>query len=82
MIPPDAVPKNALPPSRPPAPSREYGFAVAAVAVSTAVAFAMFPFFELTNLVMLYLLGTLAVAVRGYRRGPAALSSALSVLWF
>jgi len=60
---------------------REYGFALAAVAVSTALSFAMFPRFELTNLVMVYLLGTLAVATRG-QRGPAALSSILSVLCF
>jgi K+-sensing histidine kinase KdpD len=59
----------------------EYGFAIAAVAVSTAVCFAMFPHLELTNLVMVYLLGTLVVASRGYR-GPAALSSLLSVLCF
>jgi len=67
--------------SRPRSPLQEYGFAVAAVAAATAVAFVMFPIFELTNLVMLYLLGTLVVATRGHR-GPAALSSALSVLCF
>ena len=61
--------------------AREYGFALGAVAVCTAGAFVMFPFFERTNLVMLYLLGTLAVATRGHR-GPSALSSALSVLCF
>src|SRR5579864_8484627 len=60
---------------------REYGFAVVAVAVCTAICFAIFPRFELTNLVMVYLLGTLAVAARG-RRGPAALSAALGVLCF
>jgi two-component system sensor histidine kinase KdpD len=60
---------------------REYGFAIAAVAVATAVCFAMFEHFELTNLVMVYLLGTLVVATRG-QRGPAAFSSALSVLCF
>jgi K+-sensing histidine kinase KdpD len=59
----------------------EYGFAVAAVAVSTALCFVMFPHFELTNLVMVYLLGTLAVASRGHR-GPAALSAVLSVICF
>jgi two-component system, OmpR family, sensor histidine kinase KdpD len=60
---------------------REYGFAVASVAVSSAVCFAMYPRFELTNLVMVYLLGTLAVAARGHR-GPAAFSSLASVLCF
>jgi two-component system sensor histidine kinase KdpD len=51
------------------------------VAVCTAICFAMFPFFALSNLVMVYLLGTLIVAARG-QRGPAALSSALGVLCF
>lgn len=61
--------------------AREYLFALAAVGLSTAVCFVLFPFLELTNLVMIYLLGVLAVAVRGYR-GPAALASSLSVLAF
>src|SRR5437660_1201382 len=60
---------------------RDYGFATAMVVGSTAVAFVMFPFFEQTNLVMVYLLGTLWVAARG-QRGPAALSALLSVLCF
>jgi len=59
----------------------EYLFAVTAVAVATAVCFAMFPFLELTNLVMVYLLATTWVATRGHR-GPAALASAMSVLSF
>jgi len=63
------------------APLREYAFALAAVAAATAVSFVLYPFFSLTNLVMLYLLATLAVAARGHR-GPAALSSAMSVLCF
>src|SRR6267142_350407 len=62
-------------------PFKEYGFAIFCVGVSTAVCFAMYGHFELTNLVMVYLLGTLAVAARGHR-GPAAFSSALSVLCF
>jgi two-component system sensor histidine kinase KdpD len=67
--------------AKPSAPLKEYGFAVVVAGASTAIAFAIFPHLELTNLVMLYLLGTLAVAARG-RRGPAALSSVLSVLCF
>ncbi|MBK8870347.1 MAG: DUF4118 domain-containing protein [Elusimicrobia bacterium] len=59
----------------------EYGIATMAVGICTAVCFAMFPFFELTNLVMVYLLGVLAVAARG-RRGPAVAASVLSVLGF
>lgn len=60
---------------------RDYGIAGVAVGISTVVCFAMFPFFELTNLVMVYLLGVLAVAARG-RRGPAAAASILGVLCF
>lgn len=60
---------------------KEYGFAVLCVMVCTAVCFAMYSRFELTNLVMVYLLGTLAVAARGHR-GPAAFYSASSVLCF
>jgi len=60
---------------------REYGFAVAAVALCTVVAFTMYRHFELTNLVMVYLVGTLVVAARGQRR-PAALCAFLSVLCF
>ncbi len=41
----------------------------------------MYSHFELTNLVMVYLVGTLAVATQG-QRGPAALSALLSVLCF
>jgi len=60
---------------------RDYSFAVAVPALATAVSFVLYPYLELTNLVMVYLLGTLAVAARGHR-GPAALSAAASVLCF
>jgi K+-sensing histidine kinase KdpD len=60
---------------------KEYGFAVAVVAVCTVVCFTMFRHFELTNLVMVYLIGTLAVAARGHR-GPAAFYAVSSVLCF
>jgi two-component system sensor histidine kinase KdpD len=60
---------------------REYGVAVAAVGLATAVSFILSTFFEPTNLAMIYLLGALAVAVRG-RRGPVVAASILSVLCF
>jgi len=60
---------------------RHYSYAVAAAILATAISFLLYPYLELTNLVMVYLLGTLAVAARGYRR-PAALSAVLSVLCF
>jgi two-component system, OmpR family, sensor histidine kinase KdpD len=59
----------------------EYGLALAAVAVCTGLCFAMFPFVQLINLVMAYLLVTLLVAARG-NRGPAVLSSVLGILCF
>ncbi|MBV9080371.1 MAG: DUF4118 domain-containing protein [Elusimicrobia bacterium] len=61
--------------------ARDYLFAALAVALSTGVSFLAFPFLHPTNLVMFYILGTLAVAARGHR-GPAAASCALGVLAF
>ena len=58
-----------------------YGMATAVVAVCTAVAWAMFPYFSLSNLIMVYLLGVVGVATRA-SRGPTVLASVLSVLAF
>jgi two-component system, OmpR family, sensor histidine kinase KdpD len=60
---------------------RDYALSVAAVVLCTGISAVMVRYFELTNLVMVYLLGTLLVSLRG-RRGPAALSAVLSVLCF
>lgn len=64
-----------------PDPPREYGLSLAAAALCTAACFALFSVSSLTDLVMVYLVGTLVVALRG-RRGPALLSSLLGVLCF
>ncbi len=58
-----------------------YAWAVAVSGACTAMAFAMFPHFELVNLVMVYLLG---VTVAGLRlgRGPAVLTTVLNVAAF
>ncbi len=58
-----------------------YGWAVTITALCTAMAFAMYPRFELSNLVMIYLLG---VTVAGLRlgRGPSALTAVLNVVAF
>ncbi|HYX75255.1 MAG TPA: sensor histidine kinase KdpD [Steroidobacteraceae bacterium] len=58
-----------------------YGWAAAISAVCTLIAFAMFRRFELSNLVMIYLLG---VTVAGLRlgRGPSALTAVLNVAAF
>jgi two-component system sensor histidine kinase KdpD len=58
-----------------------YAEAAGTVAVSTAVAWLVFPYLELSNLVMLYLLGVVAVA-RRRGRGPSVLASVLSVAAF
>lgn len=58
-----------------------YAWAVAATAICTAVAWFMLGHFGLSNLIMVYLLGVVAVATR-YGRGPSVLSSFLSVVLF
>jgi two-component system sensor histidine kinase KdpD len=66
-----------------PAPIRwdRYAWAVFTTAVCTAIAFVLYPRFELSNLVMLYLLG---VTIAGLRlgRGPSLLTSLLNVAAF
>jgi two-component system sensor histidine kinase KdpD len=64
-----------------PAGATAYGLAVLAVLVSTGAAAVMFPHFELSNIVMAYLLGVVAVAAR-LGRGPAVLAVLLSVAAF
>jgi two-component system, OmpR family, sensor histidine kinase KdpD len=58
-----------------------YGWAGVVTIICTAVAFVMYPRFELSNLVMVYLLG---VTVAGLRlgRGPSLLTSLLNVAAF
>jgi two-component system sensor histidine kinase KdpD len=68
-------------PSDRPWPWREVGRAVAAVAMATGVAWAMFPFFQLSSLVMVYLLAVVLVAVRG-SRWPSMLAALLGVAAF
>jgi two-component system, OmpR family, sensor histidine kinase KdpD len=60
---------------------RPWAFALLVTAAATALCFGMYPYFALTNLVMIYLLGVLLVATRGHY-GSAALASTLSVLAF
>jgi two-component system sensor histidine kinase KdpD len=67
---------------RAPAPNPlAYAAAIASVAVSTALAWAMFPRFERSNIVMVYLLGVVIVAMR-FGRTASALASILSVAAF
>ena len=58
-----------------------YGRASAVVAFCTVVAWLMFPFFEASNLIMVYLLGVVGVSARS-GRGPSTFASVLSVVAF
>jgi len=60
---------------------RGFAYAVAIVGLCTAACFAMFPYFELANLIMVYLLGVMAVAVWLPRRA-SVLAATMSVLAF
>jgi two-component system sensor histidine kinase KdpD len=55
--------------------------ALGVVALCTAVAWAMWPYFAPANLIMVYLLGTILAAAR-FGRGPGILASVLSVAAF
>ncbi len=55
-----------------------YGYALGVVAICTGIAWAMFPYFAFSNLIMVYLLGVIVVATR-YGRGPSLMASLLSV---
>jgi two-component system sensor histidine kinase KdpD len=58
-----------------------YASAVATTAVCTGIAFAMYPRFELSNLVMVYLLGVTVAGLR-FGRSPALLTATLNVIAF
>jgi two-component system, OmpR family, sensor histidine kinase KdpD len=58
-----------------------YWLGVVGVGLSTGVAWLMFPYFGLANLIMMYLMGVVLVATR-YGRGPSVLASVLSVAAF
>jgi two-component system sensor histidine kinase KdpD len=66
---------------RPSSPWPAYARALGVMVLCTAVARLIFPWFELSNLVMTYLLGVVFVALR-YGRGPSALASVLAVAAF
>jgi len=62
-------------------PWARYGWAVAMTAICTGLAFTMYRSFELSNLVMIYLLGATVAALR-LGRGPSALTALLNVIAF
>jgi len=60
---------------------QEYAWAVGIVAASTGACFAMYPYFAVANLIMVYLVGVMAASVWLPRRASVA-ASILSVLAF
>ena len=60
---------------------QRYGWALATTLICTAAAFAMYPYFELANLVMVYVLGSTIAGVR-FGRGPATVAAVANVLAF
>jgi len=66
-----------------PAPSSALAYlgALLAVAACTGAGFLMFPQFDLSNIIMVYLLGVITVAVQ-FGRGPSILASVLGVAAF
>jgi two-component system sensor histidine kinase KdpD len=58
-----------------------YAWAAAGSAAITLLALPLLPFFDLANIVMLFLLGTVLVALK-FGRGPAALAAFLNVAAF
>jgi two-component system sensor histidine kinase KdpD len=59
----------------------DYGTGILYLILATALCFLMYPYFHLSNLMMVYLLGVVLTAT-GCGRGPAILVSLLSVLAF
>jgi two-component system sensor histidine kinase KdpD len=57
----------------------QYWAAVGISVASTAIAAIMYPYFALTNLVMIYLLGATVAALR-LRRGPASLTAVANII--
>src|SRR5208337_4724902 len=62
-------------------PLSDYGAGLLYLILATALCFLMYPYFHLSNLIMVYLLGVMITAME-CGRGPAILNSLLSVLSF
>jgi two-component system sensor histidine kinase KdpD len=58
-----------------------YVYALCGVLMATAVAWLMFPHFASANLIMMYLIAVIGIAIR-WGRGPSVLASILSVAFF
>src|SRR5690349_4419009 len=71
-------PVSTAPRSKSTAWARGFGGAALIVAISTLIAAAMLPHFELSNLTMVFLLGVVVTAV-AFGRGPAIFAALLAV---
>jgi two-component system, OmpR family, sensor histidine kinase KdpD len=60
---------------------KSYAYSLLIVTVCTILAAVIHPYFDLANLIMVYLVGNVVVATR-YGRGPSVLAAILSVLVF
>jgi two-component system sensor histidine kinase KdpD len=60
---------------------QRYAWALGTTLICTAVAFAMYPYFELANIVMAYVLGSTIAGVR-FGRGPAIVAAIANVIVF
>jgi two-component system sensor histidine kinase KdpD len=60
---------------------REYLYALIVVGLATAIAWEMFPYFAQANLIMMYLMAVIVIAVR-FGRGPSVLASVVTVAAF
>jgi len=80
---PKRKPSGLIFPDESPQPVRweRFGWALGTTALCTGIAFAMYPRFELSNLVMVYLLGVTVAGLR-FGRSPALLTAALNVVAF
>ena len=82
----EARPAEQRGPSAPPEATvpvhwERYAWALATTLICTAIAFAMYPYFELANIVMAYVLGSTIAGVR-FGRGPALVAAVANVLAF
>lgn len=73
--------RGVLPDTPPEIRWDRYGWAFVTTLACTAVAFALYPRFELSNLVMVYLLGVTVAGLR-FGRGPSVMTAILNVAAF
>ena len=60
---------------------RRYAGALLTSAIATAIAYAMYPYFDVANIAMAYVLGSTIAGLR-FGRGPAVLAAVVNVLAF